>query len=195
MASPEGEALAQELLKQLKQHPRISVLLIPSPKIIDDEEHISFYWLNHDQGEAATTKVRVKDYADQPPQAAASESSATCPCPASTTCRALYATATAQNGPPSVGMACGETLAAAAGRYARFARAVARRGTAVLPRDASPFAVVDGRARRCGPMGVGQRAPRDGRRAITSLLGVPSAHFWPPATSRSIDATAEESDI
>jgi hypothetical protein len=71
MATPEAEALSRELLRQLKQHPRVSVLLIPKPKVIDDEEYIAFYWLDRQEAGAAQTEIPVKDYADQPPQTAA----------------------------------------------------------------------------------------------------------------------------
>jgi len=70
VASPEADALSQELLSELKRHPRISVLLIPESKLIDGEEYVAFYWLDRQEAGAADTEVRVNDYADQPPGAA-----------------------------------------------------------------------------------------------------------------------------
>lgn len=71
MTSPEAEALAQELTRQLKHHPRISILLLPKAKIIDDEDQISFYWLDREESGATDTTIRVKDYAGQTPETAA----------------------------------------------------------------------------------------------------------------------------
>lgn len=71
MATPEAEVLSQELLRQLKQHPRVSVLLVPKPKVIEGEEYIAFYWLDRQEDGAAETEIPVNDYADQPPQTAA----------------------------------------------------------------------------------------------------------------------------
>jgi hypothetical protein len=71
MATPEAEALSQELLRQLKQHPRVSVLLVPNSKAIDGEEHIAFYWLDREEDGAFDTEIAVKDFAGQPPETAA----------------------------------------------------------------------------------------------------------------------------
>lgn len=71
MASPEAQALAQELTRQLQQHSRISLLLQPTAQIIDGEEHITLYWLDRDAAGAADAVIRVNDHAGQSPQAAA----------------------------------------------------------------------------------------------------------------------------
>jgi hypothetical protein len=70
-ASGAAEALTHELTRQLKQHPRVSLLLLPKLEVIDGDDWISLYWLDRVEDAARDTVVRVRDYEGQHPDAAA----------------------------------------------------------------------------------------------------------------------------
>jgi hypothetical protein len=69
----DAEALAHELNAQAKQHPRVSMLLVPEAKLEQDELVIAFYWLDREKSDAADTVIRFADYASQPAEQAAKQ--------------------------------------------------------------------------------------------------------------------------
>jgi hypothetical protein len=70
--SDAARAIADELARQLKNHPRFSLLLMPAADVVDGEDVVSIYWLDRDGSGAADRVVRLADYDGQRPDEAAS---------------------------------------------------------------------------------------------------------------------------